>query len=137
MLKHILVSMIYFLNIFNCFYSFCLHVKYRTLRNSNNGNLYLRLRTMSHTIYAAKFRQTIIHQHVHLGCESQSHAPAHVLMRLFPIDKSLVCLQSERRITDILLNVALNTITLIPSIPSFLNSFYFIINIAEILLAGR
>jgi hypothetical protein len=36
-----------------------------------------------------------------------------------------------------LLNVALNTITLIPSIPSFLNSFYFIINIAEILLAGR
>ena len=33
---------------------------------------------MSHTIYAAKFEQTIIHQHVHLRWESQSHAPAHV-----------------------------------------------------------
>jgi len=53
-----------------------------------DGNLYLRLRTMSHTIYAAKFEQTIIHQHVHLGRESQSHEPAHVLMRLYPIDKS-------------------------------------------------
>ena len=52
---------------------------------------------MSHTIYAAKFEQTIIHQHVHLRRESQSHAPAHVLMRLYPIDKSLVFLQSERR----------------------------------------
>jgi hypothetical protein len=61
------------------------------------SNLYLRLRTMSHTIYAAKFEQTIIHQHVHLRRESQSHEPAHVLMRLYPIDKSLVCLQSERR----------------------------------------
>ena len=50
-------------------------------------NLYLRLRTMSHTIYAAKFEQTIIHQHVHLQRESQSHAPAHVLMRLYPIGK--------------------------------------------------
>jgi hypothetical protein len=55
------------------------------------GNLYLRLRTMSHTIYAAKFEQTIIHQHVHLWRKSQSHAPAHVLMRLYPIDNSLVC----------------------------------------------
>jgi hypothetical protein len=45
---------------------------------------------MSHTIYAAKFEQTIIHQHVHLPRESQSRAPAHVLMRLYPIDKSLV-----------------------------------------------
>jgi hypothetical protein len=63
----------------------------------DRGNLYLRLRTMSHTIYAAKFEQTIIHQHVHLRRESQSHEPAHVLMRLYPIDKSLVCLQSERR----------------------------------------
>ena len=61
-----------------------------------DGNLYLRLRTMSHTFYAAKFEQTISHQHVHLRRESQSHAPAHVLMRLYPIDKSLVCLQSER-----------------------------------------
>jgi hypothetical protein len=32
---------------------------------------------MSHTIYAAKFEQTIIHQHVHLRRESKSHAPAH------------------------------------------------------------
>ena len=73
---------------------------------------------MSHTIYAAKFEQTIIHQHVHLRRESQahapvhvthqhvhlrresqSHAPEHVLMRLYPIDKSLVCLQSERRMS--------------------------------------
>ena len=52
---------------------------------------------MSHTIYAAKFEQTIINQHVHLQREGQSHAPAHVLMRLYPIDKSLVCLQSERK----------------------------------------
>ena len=37
---------------------------------------------MSHTIYAAKFEQTIIHQHVHLRRKSQSHAPVHVLMRL-------------------------------------------------------
>ena len=29
----------------------------------DDGNLYLRLRKMSHTIYAAKFEQTIIHQH--------------------------------------------------------------------------
>jgi len=64
-----------------------------------DGNLYLRLRTMSHTIYAAQFEQTIIHQQVHLRRESQSHEPAHVhaLMRLYPIDKSLVCLQCERR----------------------------------------
>jgi hypothetical protein len=44
-------------------------------------NLYLRLRTMSHTSYAAKFEQTIIHFHVHLRRESQSYAPAHVLMK--------------------------------------------------------
>jgi len=62
-----------------------------------DGNLYLHLQTMSHTIYAAKFKQTIIHQHVHLQRESQSHVPAHVLMRLYPIDKSFICLQSERR----------------------------------------
>ena len=54
-----------------------------------DGNLYLHLRTMSHTIYAAKFEQTILHQHVHLRQESQSHELAHVLMRLYPIDKSL------------------------------------------------
>ena len=45
---------------------------------------------MLHTIYAAKFEQTIIHLHVHLRRESQSHEPAHVLMRLYPIDKLLV-----------------------------------------------
>ena len=50
---------------------------------------------MSHTIYAAKFEQTIIHQHVHLPRESQSHAPAHVLMRLHLIDKSLVFLKAK------------------------------------------
>jgi hypothetical protein len=43
-----------------------------------DGNLYLRLRTTSHTIYAATFEQTIIHQHV--------HEPVHVLMKLYPID---------------------------------------------------
>ena len=53
------------------------------------------LANMSHTIYAAKFEQTIIHQHVHLRRESQSHAPVHVLMRLYPIDKSLVFYKSK------------------------------------------
>jgi hypothetical protein len=52
--------------------------------------LYLRMRNMSHTIYAAKLEQTIIPKHVHLRPESQSHAPVHVLMSLCPIDKSLV-----------------------------------------------
>jgi len=32
--------------------------------DEKDGNSYLRLRTMSHTIYAAKFEQTITHQHV-------------------------------------------------------------------------
>jgi hypothetical protein len=31
------------------------------------------LRIMLHTIYAAQFEQTIIHQHVHLRRDSQSH----------------------------------------------------------------
>jgi hypothetical protein len=35
------------------------------------------------TIYAAKFEQTIIYQHVHLQREIQSHEAAHVLMRLY------------------------------------------------------
>jgi hypothetical protein len=48
-----------------------------------------------HTIHAAKFEQTIIHQHVHLRRESQSHAPAHVLMRLYTIDKSLVVYKAK------------------------------------------
>jgi hypothetical protein len=34
-------------------------------------NVYVRLRTMSHTVYAAKFEQTIIHQQVLLRQESQ------------------------------------------------------------------
>ena len=38
-----------------------------------DGNLYLRLRTMSHTIYDAKFEQMIFHQHVHLRGKNQSH----------------------------------------------------------------
>ena len=71
--------------------------KYGSILWLEDGILYLRLRTMSHTIYAAKFEQTISHQHVHLRRESYSHAPVHVQMRLYPIDKSLVCLQSERR----------------------------------------
>jgi hypothetical protein len=41
--------------------------------DGKDGNLYLRLRTMSYTIYGAKFEQTIIHQHGLLGRESQSH----------------------------------------------------------------
>ena len=47
----------------------------------DSGYLNLCLWNMLHTIYAAKFEQTIIHQYVHLPRESQSHAPAHVLMR--------------------------------------------------------
>jgi len=60
-----------------------------------DGNLCLR--TMSHTIYAAKFEQTIIHQHVHLWRESQSHTPAHVLMRLYPLDKSHVFFTKRKK----------------------------------------
>jgi hypothetical protein len=54
--------------------------------------IYVCGKLMSHTMYAAKFEQTIIHYHVHLRRESQSHEPVHVLLRLYPIDKSLVCL---------------------------------------------
>jgi len=35
-------------------------------------------------------------------------APAHVLMRLYPIDKSLVCLQSERRTSMLELHIYLS-----------------------------
>ena len=87
-LSFILASMIYFDSDM---------YKYSSILWLENDNLYLRLRTMSHTIYAAKFEQTIIHQHLHLRRESQSHASVHVPMRLYPIDKLLVCLQSERR----------------------------------------
>jgi hypothetical protein len=48
-------------------------------------NLYLPLRSMSHTIYPVKFERTIIHHHVHLQRESQSHEPAHLLMRLYQL----------------------------------------------------
>jgi uncharacterized protein YccT (UPF0319 family) len=41
--------------------------------DGNVDNLYLRLRAMSHTIYAAKFEQTITHQHVLLRRESQPY----------------------------------------------------------------
>ena len=75
----------------------CLRVQYGSILWLEDGNLYLRLRTMSHTNYAAKFEQTIIHQHVHLRRESQSHAAAHVLMRLYPIDKSFVYKVKEGR----------------------------------------
>jgi hypothetical protein len=47
--------------------------KYGSILWLEDGNLYLRLRTMSHTIYAAKFEQTIIHQHVQMRRENQSH----------------------------------------------------------------
>jgi hypothetical protein len=36
--------------------------------------IYIYVCGMLHTIYAAKFEQTIIHQHVHLRRKSQSHA---------------------------------------------------------------
>ena len=39
--------------------------------NGKDGNLYLRLQAMSYKIHAAKFEQTIIHQHVLLRRESQ------------------------------------------------------------------
>jgi hypothetical protein len=38
-----------------------------------DGNLYLTLWAISHTIYAAKFEQTITYQHVLLRRESQSY----------------------------------------------------------------
>ena len=48
-----------------------------------DGNLYLRLRKMSHTIYVANGKVSHIHLHM---CEWD-----------YAIDKSLVCLQSERK----------------------------------------
>jgi hypothetical protein len=39
--------------------------------DEKDSNSYLRFRTMSYTIYAAKFKKTITHQHVHLRRESQ------------------------------------------------------------------
>ena len=80
---------------------------------------------MSHTIYAAKFEQTIIHQPVHLRRRSQSHAPAHVLMRLYPIDKSLVCSQSERR-THV--RIIYNHDYILPELSSLSHQLQFITN---------
>ena len=61
---------------------------------------------MPNTIYAAKFEQTIIHQHVHLRRESQSHAPAHVLIRLYSIDKSPYFLTKRKK--DVILKSLIN-----------------------------
>jgi len=41
--------------------------------DGKDGNLFLRMRGMSHTIYVAKFEQMITHQHVLLRRESQSY----------------------------------------------------------------
>ena len=41
--------------------------------DGKDGNLYLHLRTILHTIYGGKFEQTITHQHVLLRRESQSY----------------------------------------------------------------
>ena len=41
--------------------------------DGKDGDLYLRLRVILHTIYAAKFEQTIPHRHVLLRPESQSY----------------------------------------------------------------
>jgi hypothetical protein len=41
--------------------------------NGTDGNLYLHLGSMSHTIYAAKFEQTITRQYVRLRRECQSY----------------------------------------------------------------
>jgi hypothetical protein len=41
--------------------------------DGKEDNLYLRLRAMSHTIYAAKFQHTITHQHVLLRQETKSY----------------------------------------------------------------
>ena len=86
MLKHILASM-------NCFDS--------DMFKSTNTVVYFDWKTIiyiyAYGISAAKFEQMINHQYVHLRRESHSHASVLVLMRLYPIDKSLVGSQSERR----------------------------------------
>ena len=60
---------------------------------------------MSHTIYAAKFEQTVIHHHVHLRWESQSHEAAHVLMRLYR--RSIARLFTKRK-KDVMLEFDTN-----------------------------
>jgi hypothetical protein len=54
-----------------------------------------------------QFEQTIIHQHVHLRRESQSHAPVHMLMRLYPIDKSFVFYKAKEGRHARILNITL------------------------------
>ena len=56
--------------------------KYGSIFWLEDGNLYLRLRKMSHTIYAANGKVSHIHRHM--------------WERDYTIDKSFVCLQSER-----------------------------------------
>jgi hypothetical protein len=41
--------------------------------------------------------QFMLPKHVHLRPESQSHAPAHVLMSLYQIDKSLVFITKRKK----------------------------------------
>jgi len=59
--------------------------KYGSMLWLEDDNIYLRLRKMSHTIYAANGNVSHIHRRM---CEWD-----------YPIDKSLVCLQSERRMS--------------------------------------
>jgi hypothetical protein len=86
---------VFFFDLFRFWYVY--EYKYGSIIWLEDGYLYLGLQNMLHTIYAAIFEQTIIHQHVYIYDGSQSNAPAHVVMRLYPIDKSLVCSQSGRR----------------------------------------
>jgi len=60
-----------------------LEYTYGSIHWLEDGNLYLRLRKMSHTIYAANGEVSHLYRHM---CEWD-----------YTIDKSLVCLQSERR----------------------------------------
>jgi len=63
----------------------CDMYKYGSILWLEDGNLYLRMRKMSHTIYAANGKVSHIHRRM---CEWD-----------YTIDKSLVCLQSERRMS--------------------------------------
>ena len=75
MLKHILASRIYF---------------HSDMSKSTNTVVYFNWKTVIYLHACGQCRTQFMLQ-------SQSHAQAHVLMRLYPIDESLVCLQSERR----------------------------------------
>jgi hypothetical protein len=65
--------------------------------DGKDGNLYLHLQAMSHTIYAAKFEQTIIHQHVHLRRKSQSFTGACANEIIPSINRSFVYKTKEGR----------------------------------------